>query len=537
MFEGPKKKAVKMARQRDPFWDFVEKLDDGPFNCTFCGYKFAADRTSVTMIKWHLSGVQGRVVAICDKVPEDVQEAAFQATHGGNKRHKSIASSSNVNDNVISTTRQEQKNNEVDNLAGDAGRIQAPVTMVQAIGTVLEEITNVMEDDIENGTGGVVQPGAGASSSGGLTGNTNETPGDPLPTSSTKLVGQAFEQNTNLIWSSLNDDEVSIIGIYGMGGVGKTTMMKHIHNKLLETRGISHYVYWVTVSRDFSIKRLQNLIATGLGLDLSSEDDELRKAAKLWEELRKKQKWILILDDLWNDFELHKVGIPDPVKGCKLIMTTRSEMVCHRMDSQNKIKVKPLSESEAWDLFKEKLGHDITLCPEVERIAVDIARECAGLPVGIITIARSLRRVDDLYKWRNTLKKLKESKFRDMDKKVFKLLRFSYDRLGDLALQQCFLYCALFPEGHEIEREGLIDNLIDGGIIERMESRQEAVDKGHVMLNRLENVCLLEGGETYEGSYRYVKMHDVIRDMAIEICKENMSVMVNFTFDPYSSSF
>jgi disease resistance protein RPS2 len=51
----------------------------------------------------------------------------------------------------------------------------------------------LMEDDIENGTGGVVQPGGGANSSRGLTGNTNETPGDPLPTSSKKLVGRAFE--------------------------------------------------------------------------------------------------------------------------------------------------------------------------------------------------------------------------------------------------------------------------------------------------------------------------------------------------------
>ena len=51
-----------MARQNDPFWDYVEKLDDaGPFNCTFCGYKFSAT-TLVSRIKWHLSGVKGRGV-------------------------------------------------------------------------------------------------------------------------------------------------------------------------------------------------------------------------------------------------------------------------------------------------------------------------------------------------------------------------------------------------------------------------------------------------------------------------------------------
>ncbi|KAI5557744.1 hypothetical protein BDE02_18G124100 [Populus trichocarpa] len=512
-----------MARQKDRFWDHVERLDDGRFNCQFCGHPFAKN-TSISRIKWHLSGEEEHGVAVCERVPKQVQEAAFLAMHGANKRHKS-----NVNNNPIPTTPQEQNNNEVDNLAGDAGTIQAPDTMIQAIGIFLNDINTVMEDATENGTGGVVQPGAGASSSGGLTGNTNETPGDPLPTSSTKLVGRAFEQNTNLIWSWLMDDEVSTIGIYGMGGVGKTTMMKHIHNKLLERLGISHCVYWVTVSRDFSIERLQNLIAKCLGFDLSSEDNDLRRAVKLWKELRKKQKWILILDDLWNTFELHEVGIPDPVKGCKLIMTTRSERVCQRMDSQKKIKVKPLSESEAWDLFKEKLGHGITFYQEVERIAVDIARECAGLPLGIITIAGSLRRVDDLHEWRNTLKKLKESKCRDMEDKVFRLLRFSYDQLHDLALQQCLLYCALFPEDHEIGREGLIDYLIHEGVIERVESRQEAVDEGHTMLNRLESVCLLEGGKTwnmYYGYYRCVKMHDLIRDMAIQILEDNSQVMV-----------
>jgi hypothetical protein len=76
------------------------------------------------------------------------------------------------------------------------------------------------------------------------------------------------------------------------------------------------------VSQDFSINRLQNLIAKCLHLDLSSEYDDLHKAAKLLEKLRKKQKWILILDDLWNNFELHKVEIHVPLKGCKLIMTT-----------------------------------------------------------------------------------------------------------------------------------------------------------------------------------------------------------------------
>uniref|UniRef100_A0A6N2KRV6 Uncharacterized protein n=1 Tax=Salix viminalis TaxID=40686 RepID=A0A6N2KRV6_SALVM len=173
----------------------------------------------------------------------------------------------------------------------------------------------------------------------------------------------------------------------------------------------------------------------------------------------------------------------------------------------------------------EKLGHDITLSREVEPIAVDIARECAGLPLGVITMAGSMRGVDDPHEWRNTLEKLKESKFGDMEDKVFRLLRFSYDQLDNSELQQCLLYCALYPEDYEIEREELIGYLIDEGIIEQRRSRQSTFDEGHTMLNKLENVCLLEATLNY-GSCRYVKMHDLIRDMAHQIHQKNSPVMV-----------
>jgi len=381
-----------------------------------------------------------------------------------------------------------------------------------------------VEEDVENSRRSV-QVGAGARSSESLKYNKNR--GVPLPTSSTKPVGQAFEENTKVIRSLLMNEEVATIGIYGMGGVGKSTILQHIHNELLQRSDICDHVWWVTVSQDFSINRLQNLIGKRLHLDLSSEDDDLHRAAKLSEELRKKQKWILILDDLWKNFELHKVGIPEKLEGCKLIMTTRLETVCHGMACQHKIKVKPLSIGEAWTLFMEKLGRDVALSPQVEGIAKAVARECDGLPLGIIAVAGSLRGVDDPHEWRNTLNKLRESEFRDIDVKVFTLLKFSYDRLGDSALQKCLLYCALFAEDDMIARQKLIGYLIDEGIIKGKRSRGDAFDEGHTMLNRLEYVCLLESAQKNYDVIRRVKMHDLIRDMAIQILQDDsQQVMV-----------
>ena len=98
-----------MVIQNDPFWDYVEKLDDDLFKCIFCAYKFVA-ATSVSRIKWHLSGLKGRGVKLCDKVPEKVQDAARAAVDGPpEKKHKVIAGSSNNDvNNAISTSAQEQ---------------------------------------------------------------------------------------------------------------------------------------------------------------------------------------------------------------------------------------------------------------------------------------------------------------------------------------------------------------------------------------------------------------------------------------------
>ncbi|KAL9344248.1 hypothetical protein Peur_061923 [Populus x canadensis] len=592
-----------MVQSTDPFWHHVEEM-----KCMYCGRQFPND-TSISRIKWHLSGEKGRGVAICERVPKQVQEAAFLAMHGANKRHKSIASSSNVNDNAISTTPQEQNNNEVDNLAGDAGRTQAADTMGQALERRMEELSKLlMEDDIENGTGGVVQPGAGASSSGGLAGNTDETPGDPLPTSlhvefdnvapqgqhlervtgqpvvrgssherplvnhdepqedqlcpplvnmvgdpgqpvvrdssrevlqrngdesgqdvflTEELTGGEFENNKNAIWSwVMNDIEASSsIGIYGMGGVGKTTLLTHIYNQLLQEPGTFPHVHWITVSQDFSVSKLQNLIAEDIHLDLSNEDNERKRAAKLSKALIEKQRWVLILDDLWDCFDYNKVGIPIKVKGCKLILTTRSFGVCQRMFCQKTIKVEPLSMEEAWALFMKVLG---CIPPEVEEIARSIASECAGLPLGIITMAGTMRGVDDRCEWRNALEDLKQSRIRkdDMEPEVFHILRFSFMHIKESELQQCFLCCALFPEDFKIRREDLIAYLIDEGVIKGLQSREAEFNKGHSMLNKLERVCLLESAKEGYCNDRFVKMHDLIRDMAIQILEENSQGMV-----------
>ncbi|KAL7167463.1 hypothetical protein ACSBR2_038010 [Camellia fascicularis] len=338
---------------------------------------------------------------------------------------------------------------------------------------------------------------------------------EPLVTS--KLIGQAFEQNLKEIWACLMDDEVLRIGIYGMGGVGKSSLAVHTYNRLLKK---SESVYWITVSQDFSIGKLQADIAKTLKLEFSNEDEK-KKAAKLTRALTRRKNCILILDDVWKQIPLDIVGIPNSVNGCKVILTTRLFDVCRKMDCQANFKVEPLSEEEAWDLFRGKLGQHTTLSPEVKNIAMSVAAKCSGLPLGIITMAASMRGVNDICEWRSVFEELKVFTMgqEDMENEVFPILKFSYSRLTDQDLQLCFLYCALYPEDCKIERNELIGSFIAEKLIDKWKSWQAKFDMGNTMLNKLERSCLLESCKD-NGGNRCVMVHDLIRDMALKITNE-----------------
>lgn len=333
-----------------------------------------------------------------------------------------------------------------------------------------------------------------------------------------ELVGQMFQEDKTSILGWLANGTFSIIGIYGMGGVGKTTLVKHIYNELINHPNTS--ISWVTLSQNCSILKLQSDIAKTIKLNLSNLDDEIRRAGKLADALTKRNNHVLILDDAWDYFPLETVGIPIVGNTCKLIITTRSLNLCRSMKCQKEIKVKPLPDEEAWKLFTKTLGLDVELSLECEEIAKSLVKECDGLPLGIITMAGSMRGVEDINEWSDALAKMRDSNLQHDDSefnKVFRVLQYSYDKLKDQIVQECFLYCSLFPEDYQIKRDELIEYLIDEGLIDKRKSRKMQLSRGHTILNKLENVCLLEGGVNEYSGKRYVKMHDLVRDMAIQI--------------------
>ncbi|TYG71722.1 hypothetical protein ES288_D05G420700v1 [Gossypium darwinii] len=349
-------------------------------------------------------------------------------------------------------------------------------------------------------------------------------PSAGLPLETSELVGE--EAVRKEIWACLMQEEVSKIGAWGMGGVGKSTIMKHIHNDLLKEQRFERVV-WVAISKEFNIVKLQNDIASALNGKMPEEANKVRRAAILSEKLKRAGKHVLILDDVWSEVSLEEIGIPKPSSsnGYKLVLTTRVEQVCKSMGCKL-IKVKPLSEEEALILFLSEVGPNIvqnqTLMPTLKLVVKECA-ECAGLPLTVVVIAGTLRGEDDPLIWKNTLRELKEriGKVQEGEDKVIESLKVSFNHLKDEKMKHCFLHCALYPEDFGIEKHGLIDSWIEEGFIDDMSTRQETKDKGHVILKKLEDNCLLEKVLSVT-----VKIHDAVRDMALSITRMNPRYMI-----------
>ncbi|PIN24639.1 Apoptotic ATPase [Handroanthus impetiginosus] len=345
-----------------------------------------------------------------------------------------------------------------------------------------------------------------------------ETRGEELLT--TKLCGKGFKANLKRIWNLLESDEVSSVGIYGMGGVGKTALVKHINNIILEKRKEKR-VCLITVSQVFSIKKLQDEIAHFVGLSgLFNEENEERRAARLNRAITGKNV-VLILDDVWENICLEKLGDPLHIKDCKLILTTRSLELCCRMGCQEKVQVQKLHTDEAWDLFKQTIGLDMALAPEVEKIAKSMAKVCDGLPLGIIVLAGSMRDETSIHVWRDELDRLMDPSIGqdDEEDEVFKILKYSFDRL-DENHRLCFLRCSLYPEDFKIIKQELVERCISEELVNKRKSRRSQLDHGHSILNKLIKICLLEEVNAY-----LVKMHDLVRLMALKITKRKYMVI------------
>ncbi|XP_039116597.1 putative disease resistance protein At3g15700 [Dioscorea cayenensis subsp. rotundata] len=376
---------------------------------------------------------------------------------------------------------------------------------------------------------------------------------------SVTLVGNTIKLNLEKVRGYLVDDDVSMVGIWGMGGVGKTTLLNEINNSLLsdttlvneinnsllggdttllneinnslldgDTNRRFNYVISLVVSKETQFEKLQNEISKRLGLPSGSGKSDIF-------EFLKKKNFLLLLDDIWKRVDLPEdLGIPLPLRQSqnsenrgqsykhKVIFTTRDDDVCAHMNAHKKIKVECMGEEEAWHLFKQFSNEEIINSNAIiEQLARKVMKKCSGLPLALKVIGRATSNMKTPEEWRHMLRSLIKMDVRTVtgiEKSLFHNLKVSFDNLASDTLRQCFLCCAQWREDFDIKVSDLIEPWIGCGLISDFGNIGEAFDEGFSLIAKLNEACLLE--LDYDFTDDYVKLHDVIRDMALWIVSE-----------------
>ncbi|KAG7968619.1 hypothetical protein I3843_08G164200 [Carya illinoinensis] len=319
------------------------------------------------------------------------------------------------------------------------------------------------------------------------------------------------------IMEALRSADIYKIGVWGMPGVGKSTLMKEIARQARE-EGIFNEVVEARVTNSPVIRKIQVAIASMLGLNFDQETNERGRASQLQKRLSKDNKILVILDDIWKELGLQEIGIPS--EGFKVVMTSRDrDVLSCGMGTQKEIELKTLQKEDALNLFEMRAG-EIVRNPNVSGIATEIVERCAGLPIALVTVSKALKN-KNLCEWKDALCRLKRpasEHVTEMSKTIYSPIELSYDSLESQELKSLFLLCAQLS--YFLDYRELLKYSYGYGLYHGIYTLEEARATLDTLLCKLKDSCLL-----LESSNGFC-MHDLVRDVATIIASKNHNVFV-----------
>ncbi|KAI0503710.1 hypothetical protein KFK09_014648 [Dendrobium nobile] len=294
------------------------------------------------------------------------------------------------------------------------------------------------------------------------------------------LIGRGKEKELVMEWLRNPSNEhrgtdlysnISLLSIVGHGGMGKTTLLQHVYNdEITKEFGLK---MWVYVSNNFDVKKV---IADMLESLHKKERPRLETLDALQGRLKeevKSKKFLLVLDDIWEEDESKWGDVLAPLSsggfGSKILVTTRTDSVALMLAKVIKkkkeiVKLEGLEEDKCLELLNSHAFAGVENSPDdhenLRVIARGIVKKLSRSPLEAKVIGGVLNENLEVRHWRTVL----ESNLLDQNS-IHSILKLSYTVLSN-HLRNCFAFCCMFPEDHEFDKDDLVRMWIALGFIQ-----------------------------------------------------------------------
>ncbi|XP_034703238.1 putative disease resistance RPP13-like protein 1 [Vitis riparia] len=311
------------------------------------------------------------------------------------------------------------------------------------------------------------------------------------------------------------ETNVSVVSIVAMGCMGKTTLARLVYD---DVKTAKHFDLkaWVCVSDQFDAVRITKTILNSVDSQSSTDSQDFNQIQDKLREKLKGKKFLLVLDDMWNDDYGDWCCLQSPFllgsRGSKIIVTTRSKKVANMMEGDKNLhELQNLSDDECWSVFKKHAfgNSSIDEHSNLALIGKEIVRKCGGLPLAATALGGLLRHEQREDKWNVIL----TSKIWDLRCGILPALRLSYNHLPS-PLKRCFSYCAIFSKDYEFDKRELIRLWMAESLIQRSEcygQQIEIEDLGDDYFQELLSRSFFQPSSSNKSQF---VMHDLVNDLA-----------------------
>ncbi|KAM3405924.1 hypothetical protein ACQJBY_000144 [Aegilops geniculata] len=254
------------------------------------------------------------------------------------------------------------------------------------------------------------------------------------------LVGIEEHKERLIRWLTSNGDgpeqsSSKVTAVWGMAGVGKTTLVAHVYNTVkLDFDAAA----WVTVSESYRLKDLLKKIATEFGIAVDVTNIEMRGLAASIHNYLQGKSYILVLDDVWTPgvwLEIRNV-FPTSICTSRFVITSRKHEVSLLATRESAIHLEPLQAHHSWELFCKGAfwnNHDKECPLELLKLALKFIDKCKGLPIAIACIGRLLScRPPTSAEWENVYMGLDSQLAKDVIPEAYMILKVSLERTSHL---------------------------------------------------------------------------------------------------------